>query len=313
MYSYDFTGGTLVQAQQIAKPAPGAPCFITCFTNEIAPLAREFNLDEDTLADCLNFDENIRLTSYDGYDFTSLIYFTLHERSLRLSEVNLYAGRTFLIAVFQQNDDAAAALEERVRRRISAGSYGPGALSRMYYTIFDVLLTDMSEALERAEDQMNAIEKQLSGKVDKAYFGKISEMRETVYLIRRHLRPLLYVGDQLLVDENGLVEPENMRFLKNIDVRINKLFDFSQSLAEYSHQLNTIYDSRLTVQTNDVINKLTVITLFFGPMTVITGIYGMNFVNMPTLQQEWGYPFALGLMALITLVIYIVLRRKKWI
>ncbi len=313
MYCYDFTKGTMSRADHIEKPAAGARCFITCFTDEITSLAQVFGFDDDTLADCLNFDENIRLTSYGGYDFTSLIYFTLNGDHLHLSEVNLYAGHTFLIAVFQQNDGAAAALEERIRRRITAGTPGQNGLNRLYYTVFDILLTDMSETLERVEDQMTAFEKHLGEKVDKANFHHISEMRETVYLIRRHLRPLLYVGDQLLVNENGLVAKDNIRFFHNIDVRINKLFDFSQSLAEYSHQLSTIYDSRLTVQTNDVINKLTVITLFFGPMTVITGIYGMNFVNMPTLQQEWGYPFALGLMALITLVIYIVLRRKKWI
>ena len=63
---------------------------------------------------------------------------------------------------------------------------------------------------------------------------------------------------------------------------------------------------------NETVNKLTIITLFFGPLTVIAGIYGMNFANMPELKWPFGYAYSLGLMVFVSAIIFIVLKWRKW-
>jgi len=80
-----------------------------------------------------------------------------------------------------------------------------------------------------------------------------------------------------------------------------------------SHDLLNLYDSKSSAQMNETVKKLTIITLFFGPPTVIAGIYGMNFINMPELEWLLGYPAAILLMAAISTTIYLVLKKKKWL
>jgi magnesium transporter len=58
---------------------------------------------------------------------------------------------------------------------------------------------------------------------------------------------------------------------------------------------------------------LTIITTIFMPLTLIAGIYGMNFEHMPELRLRWGYPFVLLLMLVIALLMLIFFRKKKWI
>jgi magnesium transporter len=62
---------------------------------------------------------------------------------------------------------------------------------------------------------------------------------------------------------------------------------------------------------NESINKLTVLTLFVGPVSVVTGIYGMNFTNMPELKWYYGYPAVILLIILICAIIYFILKKKK--
>jgi magnesium transporter len=63
---------------------------------------------------------------------------------------------------------------------------------------------------------------------------------------------------------------------------------------------------------NKSINKLTVITLFFAPLTFIAGIYGMNFVYMPELNWKLGYPASLGVMAAVCVVLFAIMKKNKW-
>jgi len=70
---------------------------------------------------------------------------------------------------------------------------------------------------------------------------------------------------------------------------------------------------------NDVMKVLTVIATIFIPLTFIAGIYGMNFNtevspwNMPELSWYWGYPFALGLMVVVTGILVLFFKRKRWL
>ena len=63
---------------------------------------------------------------------------------------------------------------------------------------------------------------------------------------------------------------------------------------------------------NEIIKVLTVITTILMPLTVISGIYGMNFERMPELHWRYGYFAVLGVMLVLTLVTALLLKRKKW-
>jgi len=93
-----------------------------------------------------------------------------------------------------------------------------------------------------------------------------------------------------------------IRFMDLINVYLDRL---NSTVETY-----LIFDSN---RLNQVMKGLTVITAAMLPLTVITGIYGMNFKFMPEIQWEYGYFFALGIMALTATVTVIFMRRKKWL
>ncbi|MGZ5264088.1 MAG: magnesium transporter CorA family protein [Kaistella sp.] len=63
---------------------------------------------------------------------------------------------------------------------------------------------------------------------------------------------------------------------------------------------------------NQVMKVLAIYSMYFFPITFIAGIYGMNFDNMPELREPFGYFMTLGLMAFISLLTFIYVRRKRW-
>ena len=64
---------------------------------------------------------------------------------------------------------------------------------------------------------------------------------------------------------------------------------------------------------NEVMKVLTIIATIFIPLTFIAGVYGMNFAHMPELAYRWAYPAALGVMAVVAIVMVVFFKRRKWL
>lgn len=95
------------------------------------------------------------------------------------------------------------------------------------------------------------------------------------------------------------------------DLQIKLIMLFEQAHEDVTNLLN-IYLSLSSQKTNQVIMVLTLFSVFFMPLTFIVGIYGMNFDFMPELKARWGYPAVMLGMGLITLLIYVWFKRRKW-
>ncbi len=289
--------------------------FVLCTPSELVGMQHQFHFDENTLVECMNFDENVRFNNFASYDFISFVYFWKGKKGMEQAELNLYVSEKFLVLVVPETVRCAdlRASVDFVCRRAQEAPYDDDLLNRLYYLVFDRVISDFSNAFERMEDELNRLEKRVNSKVDSQSLSELAAIKEDMYRVRRHIRPMLYIGDQMLINENGNIREKNLRFFQNIDMRLNKLQDFVANLQEYTTQVLNAYNSKVAMQTNDVINKLTIVSVIVGPLTVITGIYGMNFTHMPELTWTLGYPVALGTMAIITLGIIWFLKQKKWL
>jgi magnesium transporter len=292
-----------------------AELFILCRAHEVSVLQSKFSWDQSTVLDCNDLDESVRYTSYDGYDFISLVHMEIDQSDLILREINLYISNRYLVLVMPEHESLRVTSLESAILKAAAGSDESGAkrILRLYFLLFHIILTDFSDMLESLEDKMEALIEDITRETDENQLSEISRLRKMSYTAKKQLRALSYLGAQILIDENNLLTKRQIRYFHNVDTRLKKLYDFAENLYELSNELLYTYDSKLTMKMNDTVNKLTLLTLFFGPLTIITGIYGMNFEWMPELRMPWGYPLALCLMAAVSFVMYLIFKKKKWL
>ena len=91
------------------------------------------------------------------------------------------------------------------------------------------------------------------------------------------------------------------------------LFFIAEGLHENVNNLINLHLSLASHQTNEVMGVLTIISVFFLPLTFIVGVYGMNFDHMPELHYKGSYFAVWGIMIGITVVIYFWFKRNKWL
>lgn len=105
-------------------------------------------------------------------------------------------------------------------------------------------------------------------------------------------------------------EMDVLQDARDLHLKLMNIYD--QMHEDVSHLVD-FYLSISAQKTNDVIKVLTIFSVFFMPLTFVAGIYGMNFDYMPELRERWGYPMVLGSMVLLSTLIYVWFRKKKWL
>jgi magnesium transporter len=94
---------------------------------------------------------------------------------------------------------------------------------------------------------------------------------------------------------------------------IGSLLQHAQFISERLEYLQNTFLGLVNIEQNTVIKIFTVVTVVFMPPTLIASIYGMNFKHMPELAWMGGYPFAIALMILSSMLFLWYFRRKKWL
>ncbi|MCS6939836.1 MAG: magnesium and cobalt transport protein CorA, partial [Roseiflexus sp.] len=94
------------------------------------------------------------------------------------------------------------------------------------------------------------------------------------------------------------------------------LIRITDSIDTYRDLLSSALDAFLSLQSNqlnEVVKTLTIASIILMSAALIAGVYGMNFEFMPELSWPWGYPFALGLMATVSLLLIAIFKRRGWL
>jgi magnesium transporter len=101
--------------------------------------------------------------------------------------------------------------------------------------------------------------------------------------------------------------------VQDIQDQYTKLLTLYEEILDDVNNLMNTYLSLTSHKTNEVVKVLTIFSVFFMPLTFIVGVYGMNFDFMPELRARYGYPVVLGAMALLTVLIFIWFKKRKWL
>ncbi|MGX6977685.1 magnesium transporter CorA family protein [Vagococcus elongatus] len=282
------------------------PCFVIAKENQVKKMADLLGISDFSRNTIKRADTFIRFDAREDHDYLNLIYFQTVGGTFEFETFSLVFGKTFLILSLTEESHLLEDFLDDFLPSIQTND-----ISQLYVSFLDALFSEMFDSLYLYEEILAEIENEIiiSDKVHG--MEEIVEKKNNCFKVKKYMRLLLYVGDDLILNINNLISEKQMKVVNTLDVAINRLYEFSSNLYETCVHLLEIYDSTVSTRTNDVINKLTVFTVFATPITVLTGIYGMNFENMPELQNPNGYYILLGIMVFISLMIYFILKKIK--
>lgn len=279
-----------------------------CNNNEI------FNFHNLTIHECLDEKQNAKLEFYDDYDFLVLNIIEYKNGSILSSELDIFLGYNYIVTVSRNNIMLLNELEhELINYKQNVIFNSDRSSVRILYYIIDRIILNDYEIISELENEADNIEIKVLKNPDKKYLNELIHLRRQVHKIRNYINPLRYVGDNLLCNDNKIIGSSYYRYFEQLNNRIDKLIYSMDSLVQYLVLVREAFEAEIANKTNELMKLFTIITTISLPLTLITGIFGMNFENASILHHPYGFSVAIILMIVTSLCLFLFFKKKKWL
>jgi magnesium transporter len=279
---------------------------------ELAAVGEEFAIHELALED-LHVGERQRPKLEQYPDYVLLVFYgadvATGDRPTRLWEIDLVAGHNYLLTFHEFAPIDPEPVTRRVKSRPELASEGAGYL---LYVALDELVDTFFPALDGIGERIVEVEEMvLAGGTDVE--NQIFALRKELIAIRRVLGPMRDAMVVLLRRDLGMFSQEAQRYLQDV---YDHLIRLAESVEDYQEVIAGTLDANATLaanRVNTVARNLAAWAAIFAVVTMVSGVYGMNFAHMPELGWRFGYAWALGLMVAGAGGLWVYFKRKGWL
>jgi len=181
------------------------------------------------------------------------------------------------------------------------------------YLLMDAIVDDYMPMLDDFSDRLEELEAQVFENFQPEALHDIFRIKKQLIFLRRAVVPLRDVFNTLLRREQPIFSRETMIYFQDVYDHLIRVADSIDSLRDIVGSTMEAYLSVSGNRTNFVMKRLTSIATILMTVTLVAGIYGMNFNFMPELRWRYGYIGALISMAVIALALYLYFRKIKWL
>jgi magnesium transporter len=285
---------------------------ITPTADELVLIEEEFGFHKLAIEDASVIHERPKVDQYD--DFLLIIFYAMsHDESasgISLQQLSIFAGANFVVTLHGAELRVLEAISDRWQ--MNHARIKNHAAGLLVYSILDALVDEYLPVADRISDRIDQIEESIFGRFDAAAQQEIFRLKRDLINVRKVLTPERDVLNVLMRRDTPVYNDETVRYFQDIYDHLLRVLD---SVDTYRDLLSSALDSHLSVlsnRMNRVMKTLTASSIILMSMTLVAGIYGMNFVHMPELAWGAGYPFALGLMIAIGVSLGALFKQIDW-
>jgi magnesium transporter len=276
---------------------------------EMEELAKRYGLNNYIVRDCLDPDHLPKYDLIDDVHFLILRFFS-HSFDKQIATVQDITDK---IAVFY-NDDFLLTLhknEIRFMESIREKYVHAGKCSSPVEVVIKIILQSIesfNDPVMRLSERVDFYENHILLKgIAHGHIEALYYIKQQASMCNKILLLMLEPINHIIATKQNKAE---LQELKEQHLKMQTLY--IQVLEDVNNLMN-LYMSFTAQRTNDVMKVLTIFSVFFMPLTFISGIYGMNFEYMHELHSKWGYPIVLLVMMLVTVGIYMWVKKKNWL
>jgi len=251
-------------------------------------------------------------------EFPDYIFFIVHgikpqtnTSNFITKELDGYLGSNFVVTNRNEEFRSIDAVRKQVLNNPRAFKRGAAFL---LHQILDKLVDFYMPIVDDFDSAINNLEDRVyeTDRGGTEILEEIMDLRRSVARLKRISTRQLEVLYRISHGEFPQIPEEVLPFYRDVHDHLLRISDLAESYRDLVSGLFDIHFSVTANKTNDVMKVLALISATMLPLTLLTGIYGMNFQEMPLLSNPYGYYIALGGMAGIFLALMIYFWRKGW-
>lgn len=272
-----------------------------------------FNLHPLVQEDILNTQQRPKIDEYDDYLFLEALSFKYDQTNMAVDseQISFVLGRNYLLTFQERSTGIFEPVRSRLR--VSRAHIRELGVDYLAYALLDSIVDRYFKVLEDVGEDSEALEDILLHKPSNTELHSIHQLKHVSIELRRAVWPLREVINSLTRNENDFFKPATMPYLRDVYDHTVNFIESLESIRDSLSGMMDIYMASVSNRVNLEVRALTVVAMLFMPATLIAGIFGMNFHEMPWLADKNGFWWAMGLMVSIALVMIMIFWRRQWL
>jgi magnesium transporter len=282
----------------------------------IKEIGNYLNVDNFMLSDILNTTKRTKLDEYHDtlfFNIKSLLP-EVDSNNITVEQISFLLKNGILVSFQEKRSDFFTHIRERIRTH--SGIVRTKKADYLLFLLLDAIMENFYITIENEEDKVEELINLSKHSTDLAILEQIEKHRDNYNFLKRSIIPLrdsLY-SIKSIKDDNvfDAIESNNFTFFERLHQKCLELLEQIEYDLTTLDSASNFFFSTQSHKMNEVMKTLTVVSVFFMPLTFIVGVYGMNFKFMPELEWKYGYFVILGLMFVLLLGMIYYFKKKKW-
>lgn len=266
-----------------------------------------FSFNKLEIDDTVNGTPRAKYKSYDTYQY--IVLHSIDTNNNGDKALNLFIKDEALITYHHQpfsilNNFTHVLMKEN-KNVLQTSDVALHIIDKMVDSYFD-LIYEIEDKVYEFEDY------QLKDASVKIIMEEVFKIRSNIIKMKRIVYPIQELVDNIKESGLLLVDEKNHMYIQHIEDHIIKQQNILKMSQEMTDETKDNYSSYNSFKMNSIMQVLTLVSVVFLPLTLITGIYGMNFTNMPELKWHYGYYIVLTIMLAISISCIVYFKKEKW-
>jgi magnesium transporter len=282
-------------------------------TPEDEALVRDvFKFHPLAVEDCFETRTHPKIEEFDGYFYLIAHGLTADSTAedVQAVELDAFVGPRFIVTHNSLPSRSVAAVLDSVIKSGLPLRRGPVSV---LHALLDRQVDGLEQVLDDVEERITALEDAVFERPGNTRVASLLALKRNILKLRRWMSKQREVVLRLGRGEISLITPQDAMLFRDVYDHLVRINDLLENFREMLTSIQEAYLSVTSNRLNEIMKFLTLFTAVIMPMTLISGIYGMNFDHMPELRWRWGYPLAVGLMLAVGGVVLGYFWRHKWL
>lgn len=271
---------------------------------------KHFDIKGLTIEEVIHNNSRPKYKNFKSYEY--LVFQKMEPKTYEAETINVLMKDNVFITYHDEDIESTDEIDQLARdlEKQAPQDLNPHIAAIM---LLDKIVDFYTETVERIEEKVFNFEKRHANDKSKHYImDDIFELRSKLVRIKGIVVPMGELVDEIEKNEQLIQTEHDSYYIHHIQDHIIKQINMVKHSQEITDEIRSNYESYNNYRMNRVMQMLTLVSTVFLPLTLIAGIYGMNFEYMPELKWKYGYFTVLIVMAVMLVGSMIYFKLKKW-
>jgi len=240
-----------------------------------------------------------------------MLFYNETENTVEHEQISIILGKDYLIS-FQEDANRDVFNPLRDRLKINSSKIRQHSADYLCYAMLDMIVDNYFSVMEKLGEEIEEVEEEVIRGSNRRSLAKINQLRKELIVLKRNFSPVRELVNGFLRSDSELLDDRTTKYFKDVYDHIVQALDLSESYRDIMMSMQDLYINNVNLKMNEVMKVMAIVTCLLAPATVIGGVFGMNFEELPLLKQHWGFYIAVGLMIFIPVAMLWMFKKRGW-